>query len=632
MKRLAGIAAALAALAWLLISGLGYLLVPFYGFRVDMSGDPRIQTLAGGLSVRDGDRILRMNGRPLTHPEDLNEILQAAAPHSSLSIEVERAGQPLQLVQPPVPRSKRFLAGLATSILAGLVLLAVGLTVRLRRSGKAGSLFFLFCVSVALLMGGIPDGFGSPLLRSVTTKVLIAALVLCGAFLLHFFLVFPQPHRVLRRFPRLERLIYLPPAVFLLVVYAANAIPRVAQEALLARADMPARLLVLFLRAVGVGSLLTLAGYLAGAVAAFVSSYRGLEDPREKEKLRWVVWGVGVSMLPTAVLVGLEMAAGIHVPWSDVWWPLLLLLLPSVFAYAILSHRIMDIDIVLNRGLVYALVTGIMLVLFIGLENLLATLSVELTGVSSFAFVMGTAVVMAALLNPVKSRVETVVERLFFAYRLQLREGLRDLAHELSFITQLERMEQLLVRRLVDLALARGAALFLRDDDGGGFALAETFEAPDSDGRGRSLTLPAPGARFQADDGLVLWLLGEGKPLSLETAGPEAERRLEPAEVSLLRGLDAAVALPLRVRGELTGFLLLSRRRNRELFDRDELALLHHLAPQAAADLTTARLRGRGRELERENAALREELLTRFRAASAQDAARGSARERVADA
>jgi uncharacterized membrane protein YhaH (DUF805 family) len=212
----------------------------------------------------------------LTQPEDLNEILQNAkgqvkarpAPGSPLSIEVERGGKRLQLVQPPVPHSKRVLAGLGTSILTGLVLLAVGLTVRLRQSGKPGTLFFLFCVSVTLLMGGIPDGFGSPLLRSVTTKVLIAALVLCGTFLLHFFLVFPQPHRVLRRFPRLERLIYLPPAVFLLVVYAANAIPRAAQDALLAREDAPARLLVALLRGVAMGTILTLAVYLAGAVAA----------------------------------------------------------------------------------------------------------------------------------------------------------------------------------------------------------------------------------------------------------------------------------------------------------------------------------------------------------------------------
>ena len=204
MKRLGSIAVALGSAAWLFISGLGFLQVPFYGFRVDMGREWRVQTLAPDLVVRDGDKILKINGRPLTHPEDLNEVLQTGAP---LSVQVERAGRRLELVQPVVPHSGRILAGLVTSTVSGLGLLAVGLFVRLRRDGKAALLFFLFCVSVSLLMGGLPDGFGSPWLRSIATKLILAALVLSGAFLLHFFLVFPRPHRILERFPRLERLL-----------------------------------------------------------------------------------------------------------------------------------------------------------------------------------------------------------------------------------------------------------------------------------------------------------------------------------------------------------------------------------------------------------------------------------------
>ncbi len=128
MKRFASILVALAALAWLLISGLGYFLVPFYGFRVDFSHGPRVAILAKGVVVRDGDRVLRLNGRSLKDPEELNRVLYEAAPGSPLSIEVERAGRRLALVQPPVPHSARVVAAQATSILAGLVLLAVGLT------------------------------------------------------------------------------------------------------------------------------------------------------------------------------------------------------------------------------------------------------------------------------------------------------------------------------------------------------------------------------------------------------------------------------------------------------------------------------------------------------------------------
>jgi hypothetical protein len=378
VRRLASIVLALVALGWLLVSGLGFFLVPFYGFRISFSPEPRVQRLADGISVLDGDRVLSVSGKPLEEPQQWHRVLHEASPRVPLSMEVERAGRRVKLAQPPVPPSARVVAAQATSILAGLVLLAVGLTVRLRPTGKAGGLFFLFCVTVALLLGGLPDGFGTPALRVVVVQAILACLVFCGAFLLHFFLVFPRPHPLTRRFPRLERMLYVPPVACLLGIYAVNLMPRSVMEPLLGGPH--AAVLVAALRGMGLGAILILAVYLACAVAAFVSSYRTIEEPREKEKLRWVVWGVGASMLPTSVLVGLEMAAGIQAPWSDVWWPLLLLVLPAAFAYAILSHRIMDIEIVLNRGLVYTIVTGVMLVIFLALENLLAALSLEVTG------------------------------------------------------------------------------------------------------------------------------------------------------------------------------------------------------------------------------------------------------------
>jgi hypothetical protein len=120
--------------------------------------------------------------------------------------------------------------------------------------------------------------------------------------------------------------------------------------------------------------------------------------------------------------------------------------------------------------------------------------------------------------------------------------------------------------------------------------------------------------RFDANDSFVIWMLREPRPLSLETL-PEADfhQRVEAREVDVLRRLDAALSLPLRLRGDLIGFLLLSRRRNRELFNRDEIDLLHGLAVKASVDLTNARLQTRSRRLEAELGVLRDELLTGLR-------------------
>ncbi|MFN2431456.1 MAG: hypothetical protein ABR599_01295 [Gemmatimonadota bacterium] len=117
------------------------------------------------------------------------------------------------------------------------------------------------------------------------------------------------------------------------------------------------------------------------------------------------------------------MLAGVDVPYGDTAILVLLLFLPVSFGYAILSHRLMDIEIVLNRGLVYTAITVILVITFIVVENLLAAVSLEVAGQSSFALAMGAAIVMAALVDPVKRRVQLFIDRLFFATRRSCAKG-----------------------------------------------------------------------------------------------------------------------------------------------------------------------------------------------------------------
>ncbi|MFN2431455.1 MAG: GAF domain-containing protein [Gemmatimonadota bacterium] len=198
-----------------------------------------------------------------------------------------------------------------------------------------------------------------------------------------------------------------------------------------------------------------------------------------------------------------------------------------------------------------------------------------------------------------------------------MREGLKDLAEELSFITDLDRMENLLLRRLTDLAHVARAAIFLREEGGDGYVLSDWVEQTRRDGaRGPLPVFPEDGRpRFDANDSFVIWLLRAARPLSLETlAEADFHQRVETREVEILRRLDAALCLPLRIRGDMIGFILLSRRLNRELFNRDEIELLHGLAMKAATDLTNARLQTRSRRLEEELISLREEVLGSLRA------------------
>jgi PDZ domain len=194
LKRLACVVLALAAFGWLLFATLWYFRLPFYGFEVLHFPENRALPLAEGALVRAGDRVKEVNDKPLENPGDLAAILRAAA-GSPVKLEVERGGERLELVQRPLPHSPRVWLRHAANSLAGLVLLGVGLLVVLRPTGTPGRLFFLFCVAVALLLAGLPEGFGSEVFQQVAGHAILAALLFSGAFLLHFFLLFPHPHR-----------------------------------------------------------------------------------------------------------------------------------------------------------------------------------------------------------------------------------------------------------------------------------------------------------------------------------------------------------------------------------------------------------------------------------------------------
>jgi GAF domain-containing protein len=604
MRRYANILLALLALACTLYYGVRLFTLPYYGISVDARGIVRDAREGSVVSV--GDRLISINGRALRSAGGLQAAERELERGEPVLLQVQRGALTFQAVQRPLRLGSHIVAAQVAASVLALLFIAIGVLVALRPTGKPGQLFFLFSIAIAVLLGY--TGYGGV----VETVVLTACGLFAPAFLLHFFLLFPHRHPLAERFHWLEWSQYWPPAVFLLLLAGLEVATRVSV--------VP----IVLVETLAKGSTLFQLAYLLWAVLTFVDSYRRLADPLEKEKLRWLVWGVAISILPNVVMIGLGDVLRVDVPYFEFMSPLVLAFLPLSFGYAILSHRLMDIEVVLNRGLVYSVVTVILLVIFIVVENLLAVLSLELTGRSSFALAMGAAVIMAALVSPVKRRIQLFIDRLFFAYKARLREGLRDLSEELSFITDLERMEHVLVRRLTALAHVWSSALFLREDGGEGYVLTEfsgNGAASRGDGAGaggnprqgpgQALT---PGQRFDANDSLIVWLLREARPLSLESL-PDAEfhQRVEARELEILKGMEAALCLPLRLRGDLMGFILLSRRRNRELFNRDEIDLLHNLAIKAAADLTNARLPTRSRRLEEEVSTLRDELLAGLR-------------------
>jgi hypothetical protein len=149
-----------------------------------------------------------------------------------------------------------------------------------------------------------------------------------------------------------------------------------------------------------------------------VYRYRRASDAVQRQQTKWVVFGVAVAVvgfLLTLVAVG---PPPVDLPQEQVGRGLVSMLLMDLFVLAIpvsigvavLKYRLFDIDRLINRTLVYGLLTAI---LGLGYVGAVLVLSQALGQDRSNLAVAGATLAVAALFQPARRRVQTAVERRF---------------------------------------------------------------------------------------------------------------------------------------------------------------------------------------------------------------------------
>ena len=81
---------------------------------------------------------------------------------------------------------------------------------------------------------------------------------------------------------------------------------------------------------------------------------------------------------------------------------------------AVLRYRLFDIEIIVRRTLIYAILTGLLALIYFGSVVLMQSLTVRLTGQRSQIVVVLSTLLIAALFAPLRTWVQTVIDRRFF--------------------------------------------------------------------------------------------------------------------------------------------------------------------------------------------------------------------------
>ena len=166
---------------------------------------------------------------------------------------------------------------------------------------------------------------------------------------------------------------------------------------------------------------------LLGGVVALVVRYRRA-NRLQRSQLKWFLFAA--ALLPIAIVLGELHGQALQ----EIAVPVGLAFLAAAIGIAILRHGLYDIDRIISRTLGWALVSIVIIALYLGAVTVLTSLTTLVAGESTFA-VAGSTLLAAAAFGPVRRRIQAAVDRRFNrarydaaqtveAYRLRLRDDL----------------------------------------------------------------------------------------------------------------------------------------------------------------------------------------------------------------
>ena len=200
-------------------------------------------------------------------------------------------------------------------------------------------------------------------------------------------------------------------------------------------------------------------GTAASVVVRFRRS-RGVERLQMKWFVYVTVVFVGGSILTSVIGV----ATGLRwlEQFSFVLSMVALVGLPIAVGIAILRYRLYDIDVVINRTLVYGLLTLLLALMYFGGIVLLQRVFVLLTGQQSTLAVVASTLLIAALFNPLRGRIQAFIDRAFYRRKYDARKTLEAFSAKLRDETDLEALNSEVVGVVRETMQPAHVSLWLR--------------------------------------------------------------------------------------------------------------------------------------------------------------------------
>ncbi len=208
--------------------------------------------------------------------------------------------------------------------------------------------------------------------------------------------------------------------------------------------------------------LMLLAGF-AAVISLFARFHR--TGGVERQQIKWFAYATAVSLFWMFLLDGIPYSSRIFEAFTTVLGLFVIPSIPVAAGIAIFRYHLYDIDRLINRTLVYAALTGILVALYLGGVVVLQALFRSLTEGASTLAVVASTLAIAALFNPLRRRIQAFIDRRFYRKRYDAAKTLEAFGARLRDEVDLGNLADELVGVVRETVQPEHAWLWLRTRD-----------------------------------------------------------------------------------------------------------------------------------------------------------------------
>jgi hypothetical protein len=207
--------------------------------------------------------------------------------------------------------------------------------------------------------------------------------------------------------------------------------------------------------------------YVLGIVAV-ASQFARMRRARgvERQQIKWFTYAAVV--LVSGGVLDFSVSEAIGLRWlGEIGFVLTMVGvvgMPIAIGIAVLRYRLYDIDRIINRTLVYGSLTAMLVALYFGAIVLFQRVFVFLTGEKSTLAVVASTLLIAALFNPLRRRVQSFIDRRFYRNKYDARKTLEAYSAKLRNDTDLDELSDDLVGVVRETMQPEHVSLWLRPD------------------------------------------------------------------------------------------------------------------------------------------------------------------------